>query len=374
MKSLGDLQATDPELDMERIERSKDPLLKDCYEWILDDPILQEWRDCNISPLLWIKGDPGNGKTTLMIALARELEESPPPSTCTMAFFFCQNTDPRLNTAASILRGLIWMLAMKDTQLANIFHTMYQSKSTQLNGVNAIYTLFSTLSAMLEGCPGAFILIDALDECSSGTEREQLLDLIVKHAKSSKTKWLLSSRNDADINQVLMHQGRMLSLESNEQHISKAVRAFIEQKTSELAEKNGYSSELQEKIVKELIAKSDSTFLWVALACKRLLKVPLRRALSTLQDLPPGLQDLYARMMDQVFQIQHEEDRHICLGILRTVTLAFRPLSMRELITTAGLPPELQESDLFDLIELVVPLLPFAKALFTLFINPRKTI
>jgi len=41
-KSLSDLQTTDPDLDMKRIEDSTDPLLKDCYEWILDDPILQE--------------------------------------------------------------------------------------------------------------------------------------------------------------------------------------------------------------------------------------------------------------------------------------------------------------------------------------------
>jgi len=141
----------------------------------------------------------------LMIALARELVESPPQNPCTVAFFFCQSTDPRLNTAASILRGLIWMLAINDARLANIFHTMYQSKSNQLDGPNAIFALFSTLLAMLEGCPGAFILIDALNECSSGTERGQLPNLIVKHAKSSKTKWLLSSRNNTDINQVLSH-------------------------------------------------------------------------------------------------------------------------------------------------------------------------
>jgi hypothetical protein len=42
MKSLNDLQATNPEYDIERIESSKDPLLKDCYKWILDDPNLQK--------------------------------------------------------------------------------------------------------------------------------------------------------------------------------------------------------------------------------------------------------------------------------------------------------------------------------------------
>src|ERR1700761_2593509 len=105
--SLRDLQATDPELDIQRIEGSKDPLLKECYAWILNNPTLQEWRDGSTIPLLWIKGEPGKGKTMLMIALARELVKSPHQNPSTVTFFFCQNTDPRLNSAASILRGLI---------------------------------------------------------------------------------------------------------------------------------------------------------------------------------------------------------------------------------------------------------------------------
>ncbi|KAK5309055.1 hypothetical protein LTR93_012273, partial [Exophiala xenobiotica] len=214
------------------------------------------------------------------------------------------------------------------------------------------YALFQTLSKMLEVSSRTFILVDALDECTSGTEREQLLNLIVEHAKSSKTKWLLSSRHDTDIKKVLINEGRMLSLELNEKHISQAVRAFVEQKSNELAKINKYSSELNDKVKEQLIAKSDSTFLWVALACKRLRKVPSRKALSTLQDLPPGLPDLYARMMDQVFQNEDDEDRNCCFRILRSVTLTFRPLSKEELIAIAELPPGLPDSDLFDLIEL----------------------
>jgi hypothetical protein len=55
IKCLNDLQVTDPAHDMERIEDSKDPLLKDCYEWILQDPILQEWWDGDTNSLLWIR-------------------------------------------------------------------------------------------------------------------------------------------------------------------------------------------------------------------------------------------------------------------------------------------------------------------------------
>jgi hypothetical protein len=70
---LRDLGTTDPRDEKERIEAGKDSLLKECYAWILDDPNFRCWRDSGGSKLLWIKGDPGKGKTMMMIALAEEL-------------------------------------------------------------------------------------------------------------------------------------------------------------------------------------------------------------------------------------------------------------------------------------------------------------
>ena len=56
--------------------------------------------------------------------------------------------------------------------------------------------------------------------------------------------------------------------------------------------------------------------------------------------------------MDQVYQTKDAEDRDICFQILRSVTLTFRRLSMVELTTTIELPPELLDSDVYNLIEL----------------------
>ena len=353
-RSLSDLGATDPELDMDRIEFSKDLLLKECYEWILRDSILHKWRHGDSYPLLWISGDPGKGKTMLMIALVRELSNRLPTNSSAVTFFFCQNTDSRLNNAVSILRGLVWKLAINNPQLAMVFHSKYESIKHMFSGPNAVHALFSALSAMLEAGPETFILIDALDECHTGPEREQLLQLIMKRARSSsKTKWLLSSRNYQDIKQLLKAGSRTLSLELNQQHISKAVVAFVVEKVVELTAQKDYNPDLAEKVKDELISKADSTFLWVALACKRLRQIPKRKTLSNLAKMPPGLDKLYARMIEEVLQCEDDEDRELCLQILRSVTLAFRPLSIRELITVAKLPTELLEANsLSELIEL----------------------
>ena len=157
---LDSLKATDPDLDMARIEYSKDPILKDCYEWIFKDSLLQEWRDSDTCPLLWINGDPGKGKTMLMIALVRELSKPLPGNPATVTAFFCQSTDIRLNNAVAILRGLIWKLAMNQPRLARILRQKYESDRSLLDGPNAVFALFSALTLMLNEQPGTAILID----------------------------------------------------------------------------------------------------------------------------------------------------------------------------------------------------------------------
>lgn len=127
---LRDLRVTDPREDKARIEGDKDRLLRHCYAWILDDVSFQRWKMQHESRLLWIKGDPGKGKTMMTMGVVDELSQSRPSHealleapvlsdnpTPLVSFFFCQNTVPALNNAVSVLRGLIYMLVKQRDSL-----------------------------------------------------------------------------------------------------------------------------------------------------------------------------------------------------------------------------------------------------------------
>jgi small-conductance mechanosensitive channel len=57
------LRTTNPQKDKVRIEAYKGGLLEDSYSWVLDNAAFQQWHNNTCSQLLWIKGNPGKGKT-----------------------------------------------------------------------------------------------------------------------------------------------------------------------------------------------------------------------------------------------------------------------------------------------------------------------
>jgi hypothetical protein len=230
---LRDLFVTDPHEDKDRIEKDKDTLLSDCYAWILRDPSFQRWRMSNESKLLWIKGDPGKGKTMIMIGLVNELsgnwrtERSPQSDlhTQTMAasepelvsFFFCQSIRPELNNATAVLRGLIYLLVRQKEELMRHVRKKYEAAGRKMfDGPEAIYALKGLLSDIAHDSelPRTLLLVDALDECNTGLPN--LLDSINSLQQVSKVKWLVTSRNLPNIERDL--GGDSTAIEASYRH------------------------------------------------------------------------------------------------------------------------------------------------------------
>ncbi|KAF2994064.1 hypothetical protein E8E13_002329 [Curvularia kusanoi] len=360
---LRDLRVTDPREDRARIEGEKDRLLRECYAWILEDARYQRWRAQHASRLLWINGDPGKGKTMMMLGVINELssrdEVTPSPWKISSAiarlkfssgphlltYFFCQSSLPELNNAVSVLRGLIYRLIDQREDLIQHVQKQYRTRGKQLfEGPDAIYALKMILSdilndAALAALPPTYLLIDALDECTSGLP--ELLSIITDSSvgQEHKVKWLVTSRNVPEI-ELYLHPdllGSKVSLEVEASYVSKAVATFVKYKLQQLAPIKKYDLELQEEVQRQLCNKAEGTFLWVSLACKELGKVPMWETQKVLQALLPGLDPLYERMLEQI-EAQDVEIKRYCKAILQSITLAFRPLQLSELAWSAGLP------------------------------------
>ncbi|KAM0547577.1 hypothetical protein ACHAPJ_010321 [Fusarium lateritium] len=98
------LYSTNPLDDKKRIEEVKGGLLSNCYSWVFLTEKFQSWQEDPDRKFLWIKGDPGKGKTMLLCGIVDRLDElTPNLITC----FFCQATENDQNNATAVLRGVI---------------------------------------------------------------------------------------------------------------------------------------------------------------------------------------------------------------------------------------------------------------------------
>jgi archaellum biogenesis ATPase FlaH len=331
-RCVQDIHSTDPRDDKKRIEDTKGGLLKDSYRWVLDNIHFQQWHNDPQSQLLWIKGDPGKGKTMLLCGIIDELQKST-AKTGLVSYFFCQATDSRINTATAVLRGLLFLLVSQQPSLVSYVRKKYdRAGKTIFEDANAWVALAEIFTEVLRdpSLNATYLIIDALDECV--TDLPKLLDFVAKHSSiSSRVKWIVSSRNRPDIEEQLERAGHKvrLSLELNAESVSTAVRTFIEQKVSQLAQQKKYDERTRDAVLENLALNANDTFLWVALVCQNLEMTAKRNVLKKLISFPPGLNSLYERMMQQ---ISKSDDAELCKQVLASIALVYRPITLKELV------------------------------------------
>jgi hypothetical protein len=348
------LRLTDPRDDKKRIEETKGGLLEDSYCWILDNDEFRQWRDDKHSRLLWIKGDPGKGKTMLLCGIVKELEKSM-SKTDLLSYFFCQATDSRINNATAVLRGLVYLLV--DQQPSLIFHLRKKhdhAGKTLFEDANAWVALSEIFINILQdpSLNSTYLIIDALDECI--TDLLKLLDFVIeKSSISPHIKWIVSSRNWPDIEERLERAGHKmrLCLELNAKSVSTAVSIYIQHKVLQLAKLKKYDDKTRVAVLQHLTLNAKDTFLWVALVCQNLEKTPRWNTLVKLDAFPPGLDSLYQRMMEQICNLDNAD---LFKRILTSTATVYRPITLKELTSLVEMLEDM--SDDLELLREIISL------------------
>ncbi|KAF7164512.1 hypothetical protein CNMCM6106_001030 [Aspergillus hiratsukae] len=333
---LKSLWPTDPKIEKTQIQQTKGGLLEDVCRWILENPDFRRWRVDQNTRLLWIRGDPGKGKTMLVCGIVEELKKSISGSEL-LSFFFCQAADSRINNATAVLRCLIRQLVDQQPSLISHIRKRYDL----YEDMNSWYTMSQILTDVLEdyAMPSTFLVIDGLDECRAGLS--ELLNMIMHNWSSySHVKWLVSSRNWPSIKERL-DTAEQLSLELNAKSVSTAVQQYIDHQVHQLAKRKKYNSKTQNAVRQHLCENAKGTFLWVALVCQYLERVQWN-PLAKMKTFPPGLDSLYQRMMQE---IRESEEDGLCREILGFMAAAYRPITLQELASFSNILADYSNDD-----------------------------
>jgi hypothetical protein len=351
-KCMQDLCLTDPRDDKKRIEDTNGGLLEDSYRWILENPDFQQWYRARKSRLLWVKGNPGKGKTMLLGGIINELKKLT-AETHLLSFFYCQAADSRINNATAVLRGLLYLLINQQPSLISHIQNRYDhAGKTLFENIYAWVALSEIFENILQdpNLNYTYLIIDALDECT--VDLPKLLKFIVqKSSISSRVKWLVSSRNWPSIEEQLEKAGIKvkLCLELNAESVSAAVSSYIRHKVHQLAQEKRYDDKTRDAVLDYMFLNANNTFLWVALVCQNLQEVKRRNVLAKLNDFPPGLDSLYGRMIEQV---DNSNDADLCKRILACLAVVYRPIVLKEMTALVGGLRDMPDNELAEIINL----------------------
>ncbi|KAF3175508.1 hypothetical protein TWF751_003914 [Orbilia oligospora] len=172
----------DPEVEKTGIERRKDKLINGSYQWVKDHQTFKDWLTKGFQ-ILHLIGGAGKGKTMIMIGLINEFESGTKiprendnelqetlflPGPIYFSYFLCQGTNDHLNSAHSVLKGLLLLLLRKHQNLAIHLQKRYDligaDSFANMIDINLLQLfLFEILDDPSD--PSVVFCIDALDEC-----------------------------------------------------------------------------------------------------------------------------------------------------------------------------------------------------------------
>ncbi len=151
--------------------------------WFLSKPQYISWRNPDKQPghgsFLWIKGNPGTGKSTLMKFLFENVksETKGDPSQITLSFFFLARGVLEEKSTSGLYRSLLHQLFQRipDLQDSLEWMTADGARGIQTNGWNeqALKQTFRHALPELES-RALTIFVDALDECDDTQARDMV--------------------------------------------------------------------------------------------------------------------------------------------------------------------------------------------------------
>ena len=281
-----------PQLD-ERLATVKPPH-GNTYLWILNHPTLRQWQDSDYIPeehrMLWIKGHPGAGKSTLMKFAFHAVHGSAAGSTLVASFFFNARGSDLEKSVLGMYQSLLWQLLDRFNDLQAVFDN--NSLLSRNRDICSLVELQGLLRSSVLGLEGRSIIwfIDALDEC----EQEEVADMVLyfgELVKSALDKCVnlgicFSSRHYPAIS---IQRSRELVLDGNPDH-TKDLRTYIEDRL-QVDDPN---------IVDKVLKRASGVFLWVVLVVEILNKESLSAGFvvkKRLEEVPKTLRGLFREVL-----------------------------------------------------------------------------
>jgi hypothetical protein len=306
---------------------------------------LEEWVFDNAAPkVCWLNGMAGTGKSSIAHTLSKMLDEKHMLG----ASFFCSRSASQevrnaslviptiayeLSQSSPLLRSTIGQ-AIEDKPDVALFHTLSMQFRLLL-----VKPIMHALGASVKAYKT--VVIDALDECTKLGTVERLIEAIVECAPDIPLKFLICSRDTADIRNALhnnpVHPPKILSLHNVDRAVvQEDIKTYLQNSLSSIAQRSSQSSSWPPSDELDILLKrSDRLFIYAATTVRYIGKgVDFKNRLTHIIRLPSKKQTeaidvLYNDIMVQAFHCELESyEEPLIRQMLAAVVFLQVPLSL----------------------------------------------
>ncbi|KIX07723.1 uncharacterized protein Z518_02377 [Rhinocladiella mackenziei CBS 650.93] len=307
------LAASSPTYEHERAleKRERYP---DSGKWIFEKPQMVDWKDGNTpsSPLFWLNGMPGAGKTVLASSIIEKCREEYQSST---VFFYCVQKDPTKNNFLSVVKSLLSQLLHLSRELVPQYHdrlkkngeTILQSQKQAIELLELFFQVSlgqPNHSEQADGENRFYVVIDGLDECENN-EWCKIIDLFQKITINAekenygKLRVMLVSQHLNQIQKALRNAS-CLSIEPSDN--AGDIQDYTQQRARAIQTKFDLSDDDTADVVRRTCNGAQGMFLYARLVIDNLLdsdtKASFRKELT--RDFPDGLEEAYGRILERL--------------------------------------------------------------------------
>lgn len=294
-------------------------------EWIKSESAWNSWisHDKQPSPVLWIHGPPGCGKTFLAHHITNGLQETN-DQPATVSYFCDAYTSPE-----SVFRSILAQLA-REPKLGKGAQEVVEESLKGVEEEATVFKLWDSFSSITRMEISINFIFDGLDEVSYQQDFDVPARLVEAISKTEgRMKLLFSSRTESKIRNHFKDGTEILITAGK---VKEDMQRFIESEVRRYENLTAF----QDEIVSKVLERSEGNFLWAGMRIKYLALTVKGDDLTSLDDFSTSLHEAYARILEQNTRSLKPPDLHLRDHILRYVIAAIRPMGLVEVANSAA--------------------------------------
>lgn len=311
-------------------------------DWVHTDDVFQSWINKE-TPVIFVSGNPGSGKSFLAANMISFLLERFPPGLqrsplVSIGYFFFKDDKPQTRSCHQALRDLAFQISKNEPGYRNYLRSIeeYEQISTLESAWRLLFVGYFLKKPNIEST--VYLLLDAVDE-TLDEERGIFIDL-AKQLYSSQSCLQLAIVGRPYISDQLLEglEAKMPTLHVTKQKNSGDITQYIHASIKKSIVLRRVSTKLRNEIIDKLSAGAEGMFLWVNLMLQELAKkrneTSMRKAM---EQAPRGLKEMLRHVLATFSERSHEEELEYLNETLLWVTCADQPWKLADLETVLRL-------------------------------------